>query len=99
MPDDTVSGAQAPESVVVPVTQPVQVASGLSTPATVVVTAAATMTAASLAPAIDWLLNGCPKPVPGGVALTMAAVLIIAAHGVQKAFTAWLARSSYAAKT
>lgn len=92
----TDTSAAAPDTVVVPVAQPVPVAGPLMTPANITVTAAATMTAASLAPAIDWVLNACPKPVPGGVALTLAAILIIAAHGVQKAFTAWLARSAAA---
>lgn len=51
-------------------------------------TTAATMSAATLAPAVAWLLNGCPKPVPDGVALTIAAIVIIATHGVQKLIAA-----------
>jgi len=77
MPDDT-------PAAVTPLA-PVPAPAGLSaSPASMTVTAAATMTAASLAPAIGWLLSGCPRPVPDGVSLTVAAVLIIAAHGIQK---------------
>lgn len=57
---------------------------GTSPGTALTLTTAATMSAATLAPAVAWLLNGCPKPVPEGVALTIAALAIIAAHGVQK---------------
>ena len=57
-----------------------------SQPASLTLTAAATMSAATLAPAVAWLLNGCPRPIPDGVALTIAAVAIIAVHAAQKLF-------------
>ena len=85
MPDDTPAAVTPLEPISAP-------AGLLATPASMTVTAAATMTAASLAPAIGWLLSGCPRPVPEGVSLTVAAVLIIAAHGVQKLAAPWLAK-------
>lgn len=61
-------------------------------PATIPVTVASTMSAAALAPVITWVANGCPRPMPPDVALSLGALLIIAAHGLQKLAAVAVAR-------
>lgn len=45
-----------------------------------VATTATAMTAAQVAPVIQWAWAHCPSPIPDGVALTLAAVVLIIIH-------------------
>lgn len=73
-----------------PMTLLAQGSSLLSTGSALALTAAATMTPAALEPLFDWVLNGCPRPVPAAVSLTIAALAIIATHATQKLVSRYL---------
>jgi hypothetical protein len=47
-----------------------------------VVTGGVTISAATLAPLVEWCLNGCPHPIPDSVPFLIAAAIITVAHAV-----------------
>lgn len=46
----------------------------------VIVSSGVTVTAASLVPAVEWVLSGCPHPVPESVSALIAGALVAAIH-------------------
>lgn len=46
------------------------------------VTGGTTITAATLVPMLQWLLAGCPKPIPDSVPYLVAAVIVTGAHAL-----------------
>jgi hypothetical protein len=44
------------------------------------VTGGTTITAATLVPMLQWLLAGCPKPIPDSVPYLVAALIVTGAH-------------------
>ena len=58
----------------------------------ITVSVAAGMTPAAISPVIMWGLSGFPKPVPPDVPLSIAGLVVIAAHGVKKFAEPWLAK-------
>lgn len=58
----------------------------------VTTTTAGVMSAASLAPLVQWGLTGFHGAPPDGTSLVIAALVIVAVHSAQKLVAAWLAR-------
>lgn len=46
----------------------------------ILVSSGVTVTAASIVPAVEWLLSGCPHPVPESVSALVAGVLVAVVH-------------------
>ncbi|CAJ3066200.1 Uncharacterised protein [Burkholderia pseudomallei] len=46
------------------------------------VTGGTTITAATLVPMLQWLLAGCPKPIPDSVPYLVAALIVTGAHAL-----------------
>ncbi|WP_234744907.1 hypothetical protein [Burkholderia sp. WTPI3] len=46
------------------------------------VTGGTTITAATLAPMLQWLLAGCPSPIPDSLPYLVAALLVTGAHAI-----------------
>ena len=46
------------------------------------VTGGVTVSAASLAPLVSWVINGCPHPAPDSVPLLIAAGIITLGHAI-----------------
>lgn len=46
------------------------------------VTGGTTITAATLAPMLQWLLAGCPLPIPESLPYLVAALLVTGAHAI-----------------
>ncbi|MFX1761447.1 hypothetical protein PWP93_02400 [Paraburkholderia sp. A1RI-2L] len=46
------------------------------------VTGGTTITAATIAPMLQWLLAGCPLPIPEGLPYLVAALIVTGAHAV-----------------
>lgn len=46
------------------------------------VTGGTTITAATLAPMLQWLLAGCPSPIPDGLPYLVAALFVTGAHAI-----------------
>lgn len=58
------------------------------------VTGGVTLSAATLAPAIAWALNGFPHPIPESVPYLIAAALLTGAHAAFNVITARMASSA-----
>ncbi|WP_124661140.1 hypothetical protein [Burkholderia sp. Bp8998] len=46
------------------------------------VTGGTTITAATLAPMLQWLLAGCPLPIPDSLPYLIAALIVTGAHAI-----------------
>lgn len=46
----------------------------------ILVSSGVTVTAASIVPAVEWLLSGCPHPVPESVSALVAGVIVALVH-------------------
>ncbi|MBV2180875.1 MAG: hypothetical protein KUL86_06520 [Castellaniella sp.] len=46
----------------------------------ILVSSGITVTAASIVPAVEWLLSGCPQPVPESVSALVAGVIVAVVH-------------------
>lgn len=60
------------------------------------VTGGATLTAASLVPAVQWVSAGCPVPMPVEVQLLIAGAIVTAIHAVGNWFAARAVRRAEA---
>jgi hypothetical protein len=58
-----------------------------------ITTTAGTMTAATFAPTVHWILLGCPiATMPESTPLMIAAAAIVVGHAIEKMAAAWWAR-------
>ncbi|WP_145956722.1 hypothetical protein [Burkholderia pseudomallei] len=55
------------------------------------VTGGTTITAATIAPMLQWLLAGCPLPIPESLPYLVAALLVTGAHAIGNW---WVSRQS-----
>lgn len=46
----------------------------------ILISSGATITGASIVPAVEWILSGCPHPVPESVSALVAAVIVAGIH-------------------
>ncbi|MBV6304952.1 hypothetical protein KVP10_08630 [Candidimonas humi] len=46
----------------------------------ILVSSGVTVTAASVVPAVEWVLSGCPHPVPESVSALVAGAIVALAH-------------------
>lgn len=46
----------------------------------VLISSGATITGASIVPAVEWVLSGCPHPVPESVSALIAAAIVAGVH-------------------
>ena len=46
----------------------------------ILVSSGVTVTAASVVPAVEWVLSGCPHPVPEAVSALVAGAIVALAH-------------------
>lgn len=61
------------------------------------VTGGTTITAATLAPMLQWLLAGCPLPIPDSLPYLVAALIVTGAHAIGNWWVSRLAATADAA--